>query len=737
MKTLKQLLRQPLKTTLGIVLMTLAISILCVCVSQAFAAYTTKRDLDRRFTTVAIPSIRTQLEGTDQICVEQNLLNWLEEMALEHPDIVKSPSPNGILSAYIPELLPYNTRAESNPLRLPHEITPDKIYVLSNDRFVATSPYGCAMLVITLEEVSEPLTPVQAYLSRPKDPYSSDDLGDVSAFGYITDYMDYFDNMRWKTLTTGYTVNLVGTVTEVVSLQDGLRDPTGMTARLTLTMPTLEQLQALDLVPGEQYIVYGADYYDGYRHLVTFLSTHGYGHVDFTPFDPSMLEVPSQEEIDRYKANWKGDIVIEYDDVPLQQWQYDMMNSVYMTMCMPSNLMEYDEIWDANGNLLNLIPKSEFTYIDGDGQTHTLSAEEFDSRYGLPTIARLDGDLEGFLASAEGESWKTAYEQAQINSHAFTVVGIEEIDQLAAFVLGNAKMREGREFTPEDVKTGARVCIIHELTAQMAGLQIGDTINLSFYGTDYGLPYQSDRADGENLLLPAASFYAGTVPITETAEYTIVGFWRGAAWPDSDVNPYSFSCNTVFVPRTSVQSPMEESSSITFFSAVLENGMISQFHELAKEGGYAGRFKYFDQDYSKIATNFHNYIDLARQVLTVGIVLYVILLLLFLMLYPGVQKKAANTMQSLGSNYMQRFAYVLCSSMCIVVPATVLGSLLGLQLWDGIVAALLATAETTVALQLEPGVLVIVAAVQLMLALVVNVLVSLFVSRTRGMSSRR
>lgn len=737
MKTLKQLLRQPLKTLFGIALMILAVSLLCVCVSQALAAYTTKEDLDRRFSTVAIPSIRTQLEGTDQICVEQELLDWLEEMAWAHPDIVKSPSPNGILTAYIPELLPYNTRAESNPTRLPHEITPDKFYVLSNDRFVASSPYGCAMLVITLEEVSEPLTPMETYLTRPKDPYSSDDLGDTSGFGDFTDYVLYWINMRWKTLTTGYTVNLVGTVTEVVSLQDGLRDPVGMTARLTLTMPTLEQIQALELVPGEQYIVYGTDYYDGYRHVVTYLSQNGYGHVDFTPFDPSMLEVPSQEDIDRYKANWKGDIVIEYDDVPLQQWQFDMMNSVYMTMCMPSNLMEYDEIRDADGNLLNLVPKTEFAYTDDDGQTHTLTSEEFNSRYALPTIAKLDGSLADFLASAKGEIWKAAYEQAQINSHAFSVVGIEEIDQLAAFALGNANMGEGREFTLEDVKTGARVCIIHELTAQMAGLNIGDTINLSFYGTDYGLPYQSDRADGENLLLPVASFYAGTVPITETAEYTIVGFWRGAPWPDSDMSPYCFNCNTVFVPRTSVQSPMEESSSVTLFSAVLENGMTSQFHELAKQGGYAGRFKYFDQNYSQIANNFHNYLELARQVLTVGIVLYVILLLLFLLLYPGVQKKAANTMQSLGSNYIRRFAYVLGSSMSIVVPATVIGCVLGIQLWDGIVAALLATAETTVALQLEPGVLVKVAAAQLLLALIADAIISGFVARPRGMSSRR
>lgn len=736
MKTIKQLLRQPLKTVSGILLMTLAVSILCVCVGQALAAYTTKQDLDRRFTTVAIPSIRTQLEGTKKICVEQKLLDWLEQMKQEHPDIVKNASPNGVLSAYIPELLPYNTKAESNPVVLPEEYTPDKIDQTGYDQYVASSPYGCAMLVITLEEVSDPLTPVEGYLNRLPNPYFGN-LGDISSFGGYFNYELYWQNMRWKTVTTGYTVNLVGTVTEVVSLQDGLRDPVGMTARLTLTMPTLEQIEELDLVPGEQYIVYGTDYYDGFRHLVAYLSNYGYGHVLFDPFDPNMLEVPPQEDIDRYKENGKGDIVIEYDDVPLQQWQYDMMNTVYMTMCMPINLIEYDEIRDEEGNLVDLVAKSEVTYLDGGGQMHTLSSEEFNSRYGLPTIAKLDGDLADFLASVEGESWKAALEQAQVNNRAFAVVGIEEIDQLAVFAMGEAKMGAGREFTPEDVKAGARVCIIHELTAQMAGLEIGDTITLNFYGTDYGSPYQSDSADGKNLLLPVASPYLNTTPFMETAEYTIVGFWRGTAWPDSDKQPYNFTCNTVFVPRTSVQSPMVESNSTTFVSAILENGMISQFRELTKQGGFAGRFKYFDQDFSEIATNFHNYMELAQQVLAVGIVLYVILLFLFLFLYPGVQKKEANTMQSLGAKYIRRFAHVLGSSMSIVVPSTIVGALLGLQLWEGIVSAMLATAEATVSLQLYPGVLVMVAAAQLLLALVLNTVVAIFITRPRGMSSQR
>lgn len=182
---------------------------------------------------------------------------------------------------------------------------------------------------------------------------------------------------------------------------------------------------------------------------------------------------------------------------------------------------------------------------------------------------------------------------------------------------------------------------------------------------------------------------------------------------------------------------MEHTNSIALVSAALENGMIAQFNELVKQGGYAGRFKYFEQGYSEIATNFHNYLELARQILSVGLVLYLILLSLFLLLYPGAQRSVTNMMQSIGAGYLRRFGYVLSSSMSIVLPASLLGGLLGMRLWDTIVALIQATAESNVALQFSPDTLIKVAMVQLGLVLMLNALVAIFVAAPKSMSSRR
>jgi hypothetical protein len=55
MKTIKQVIRQPLKSDIGLLLMTLAAAIVCLCVGQAMAAKSTEETLNKQFSTVGIP----------------------------------------------------------------------------------------------------------------------------------------------------------------------------------------------------------------------------------------------------------------------------------------------------------------------------------------------------------------------------------------------------------------------------------------------------------------------------------------------------------------------------------------------------------------------------------------------------------------------------------------------------------------------------------------------------------
>lgn len=736
MKALKQLLRQPLKTSIGIILMTLAAVIVCLCVGQALAAQTTKEMLNHQFSTVGIPLVQEDLDGNvtqSSFLLEEEFLTWLEKMAAEHPDIVKQLARHGIMSAYIPELTPLN-------------FTTEKHFYMGHDWYSYQSspglmPYTCAMLVITLDEVSEPM-PITGTYSV--EGVTRDDFASQSDY-----YAWLFDHPDAETMTAtqGYSIKLTGTVTDVVSLADGYRDPVGRIARLTFTAPTLEEVGALDLVPGEQYIVYGMDYTDQHWLLMSRINPDGLlDYLDMEHYDPELVRLLTEEEKQEHsfwaeafpeEMGYRKYLYACYSTYMLTEPEYLQLNAISMTLDSPVAFIRYEEIRDElTGELLELRPETQVTCTDAGGKTVTYSHEEYIRRYQIPTIARLDGTVEDFLNSEDGAPWKTALEQSAVNNQAFNIIGVDKMDYLADFSLQRSRISEGRDFTAEELESGSRVCIIHDSLAKENGIHLGDTITANLYSADYGLPYQQL---GKRTLNPSTPFYFSTTPFEETAEYTVVGIWHGEkVWPDvAYVSEYAFSPNTIFVPKSSVQASMEECDSIVFNTLMIQNAKIEEFHELAMNSGYAGRFKYNDQNYSTIAANFHNYDSLARQMLIVGTVLYAVLLLLFLLLYPGAQKRTVLSMQSFGAGFFRRFGHVMVSSLGIVIPSSLLGGWIGGQLWGRLVTALQSSAESTVALQIEPGTLWAVALLQLIFAVVLTIFVALAVAAPRGMSARR
>ena len=62
MKSVKQLLRQPLKSILGVALMGLAIAVLVVCLGQYLAAQSTGKVLENTFSSVALPVGKMETE---------------------------------------------------------------------------------------------------------------------------------------------------------------------------------------------------------------------------------------------------------------------------------------------------------------------------------------------------------------------------------------------------------------------------------------------------------------------------------------------------------------------------------------------------------------------------------------------------------------------------------------------------------------------------------------------------
>lgn len=726
MRSVRQLLRQPLKTMIGLALMTLAAAILCLCVGQALAAQHTKEALDERFSTIGIPLVQEGVKGEldeQSFLLRDELLDWIEKMAAEHPDIVRGVAKHGILSANIPELTPYNPVIAQ--YKSSYTIPEDTLYAGYQE--ASYTPYSCAMLVIKLEEIGKPGILQGTFQYEPYRLTLKDFPGRIEYYEYRQSLVDIREKI-------GYIVRLKGTVTQVVGLHEDYLSPVGRTAELTLRMPTLEALETFDLEVGQEYIVCCMDYEDSHSKLIQKLkSEKNFVPEPWESFDPELLHIYTEDDI----ANSYGFYVANYAGIKLDENNYRLLNAIAMTLKDSAAMIQYDEIRDEDGYLQELVEKTQFTVTDEKGETLVLSKEEYARRYRIPEIARLEGSVEDFLNSEEGKEWKALLERVEFANHAFTVVGVDKLDYVADFALKRAQITQGRDFTPGELENGQRVCLVQEALAQANGLQVGDTITLSLYSANNNLPYQYLGCGGTSVL--DVSGYHSFEPevLWDGAEYTIVGLYRCDSWPDFQNDPYAFSANTVFVPSASVRVPTEENNSIVFNTLLLQNGKIEAFHQLARNAGYAGYFKYYDQDYSTIAVNFHNYEALAQEMLVIGAVLYTVLLLLFLLLYPGLQKNNVATMQSLGCGFLRRLWYVLLSSLGIVIPASLLGGWIGGQLWGKLVAVLQTTAESSIALQVEPGALTKVALAQLLFAVVLTISVAIFVAAPRKMASRR
>ena len=736
MKTLRQLCRQPLKTLLGIVLMTFAVAILCVCVGQALAEQETKQTLNQHFSSIAIPLIQENEEQTvteDMVKLDPQMRKWLEEMAKQHPDVLQGISQTGILSAYIPELKPLNITSDR------YELWADSWRTVAIDPniFYGTRPYNsfearpdgmpqsCAMFVITLEEVKELYESTECFVCDPNALREDD-------FSSIGEYFDYWIDLEKIYVTYGYYYELSGTITQVVSLSDTTQNVVGMTARLKLKVPAKEALGKMNLVAGEQYIVYGMDFFNEHWKLSGELRMQG-NTTQIDPFDPSLLMFYTEEEkMEQFP------IVARYGELGLNENDLWMLNSVSMTLDSPLSFVRYDEIRDETGYLLDMVPQTSVTFTNASGATVSIPNDDYSEMYQIPSIARLEGSVEVFLNSPEGAIWQEAVARDQINNHAFAVLGVDRLNYLETFAFGGAKIVTGRDFTEQEREKGARVCIVNEKVAALSGLQVGDTISLNMYAIDFGLPYQQNLTDGRGLMDPLASFYFDTTPFVDTAEYTIVGFWRGErTWADLTADPYAISVNTVFVPKSSVQAAMDTSDSIVFNIVVVRNGKLEEFKDLLMEAGYAGRFRSSDQGYTQIAGNFHNYEKLAQRVSIIGITIYGVLLFLYLLLYPGSQSKLVKVMQSVGATMGQRFMYVMRTVLAVLIPASALGGLLGIVMWDELVGKLRETAGMPMELQIELRVLVTVMVSQLTASVLLSMCVALFVSHSKRLSFQR
>ena len=483
-------------------------------------------------------------------------------------------------------------------------------------------------------------------------------------------------------IETDVSVNVKGKVTAAVDLQENYDDPTGYEVTFQWIARDIEEFEALDLTVGEKYILYGTDYRDnGWKH------------------NSKSVNLVLKDEASRHKYIWT----------------------------------------ESSDGTLTPELVTERSYINENGETVICSVEEYRERYSVPTIAHVPDGVDAFLASEEGAEWRTAIEHIEINSHAFPVIGVQKLGYIADFARENARIVEGRDFTQEELDSGERVCIISETLAAKNGIGVGDTIDMNYYIYDWSVPYQSYIKDGRGVVEPAPYFYTSTTGLTDKESYTIVGLYRDETeWTYVEGDLYSFTPNTIFVPESSVTGSMDYSDQAFFRTYVLKNGSVDEFQQMVADAGYDGLFVCYDQGYSVISESLYAYDEVAMRALIVGVSASLVLAALYFILFPLQQKKNVMLMSTLGAPRKNRIAYILGSNLCILLPGTVLGLLLGIGAWQTVSSLLYSSvkAELYLSIDVNVPILLTISVIQFIFIFSVAAIFALLMTRDRKMYQR-
>lgn len=491
-----------------------------------------------------------------------------------------------------------------------------------------------------------------------------------------------------KETEQGFTVRLTGIVDSVVKQQKDYSDPTDFRLHVDISYSEEADLGALDLAVGERYLVYSPSYID----------------LDYT----------------------------------IREWM-----AIDLGIELPKELnpecfhLRYTSLIYNDGEIYFVMPWWNERSVQTARMSITLGEDT--SWLEDPTLVHLEGSVEDFLASEEATEWNEVMERMEINYHAFPIIGVDRLEHVAEFARGNAHIVEGRNFTLEELATGAKVCLISYDLAQANGIQLGDTLSTSFYSHVDNVPYQGYLSEGVGLVKPAAYFYTAATEMSEAQGYTVIGFYAqiNEPWKFDPVNGFAFTPNVIFAPFNSVSVPMEQPGQGMFYAVELENGTMFEFEELAIEAGLESLFACYDGGFYLVEESIEMFQQTANRAVLVGVAVYGILLLLYLLLFPAQEKKTLRTMNSLGAPRKTRFAYLLTTVLGTLLPGTLLGMGLGAALWGFVAQKLLDRSGAAFTVELNVPQFVLVGIAQILFALLLSVALALYMTKHSDLMRRK
>ena len=621
MNPMTQLTRRPVKAAFGALLLALAGVILALSGGQFWAAARTRAGVEATYTTVAVVTGGDKPTGDSDPSLASASAAWEAARFLEQPEqqnwsIIRSRPRVGLVSGYSPGLKPlldlYNFRSYNGDETM--DSAPD-------------APYTYFILEVLAEEVQERQDPPQEGAS--------------------------YSESTWS---------ISGQVLGVYGLQQGLRDPTGWQTDIRFTQYYSDGDAPMRPEAGKRYLLLACTYDDTEWEERCGIAAEILWQTN-VQLDPWSLDI--KNNLIRYDQRTRQEEQVL--DETLQELPPDAPGYRDPTTGAEVFSLSMNAADHLRTNVVRYSGMMETLAPDGDSGLWTMQTVDY-GRYDLPSIQELPEGVTAQEVIDSTSSWRMAMESIQTNNHSVPVLAVDSVEGMLEFASGRTQITQGRSISQEEYRDGAAVCLISETLARENGLNVGDSLPLSLYEDDPGLPPIYARF--QESCNPRASVFVTQEGFRQETEYTIIGLYRQSSeWVTT---PTSFTPNSVFAPEKSVTCRTVTGSCGVWSSLILQNGTIDRMEARLEENDLGGTVTYYDQGYSDIVESLDGYTRVSRTVLWVGLALWVVVLAAYCVLFPLQEGKTALRMWTLGTVKRDITGSIWLSSAVVAVIGTVI-----------------------------------------------------------------
>ena len=369
-------------------------------------------------------------------------------------------------------------------------------------------------------------------------------------------------------------------------------------------------------------------------------------------------------------------------------------------------IMKFGGGGDLDGDIYH---KADQIYVKENG-TYTMK-NDFSLKSRYRSITKY---YEGFWDTTMGKYYRQTAEACYLAGNSLTAITTSDISMIPSWASGDVHLQKGELFSEEDYEHGNKVCIISQKLLEVMGWEIGDTIDFSFYETNYILNQyirnQYSTFD-PSLYADAKAIARGkdkTMPMEQVFDentYTIIGTFDGKVCHKDDHESYLFNESMhwlmVLLPSTSVHNQPEVKLSQYMTSIQVEPMMLQKFLAAAQSSGLMEEQTYGyqlgltvdDHGLSGMISGLEALQEISRLVLLLSSLTAGLAVLVLVILHLLQNRRQIAILRSMGIKKAQVAAFVTTGILLASLLGTVIGGLAGQRLSNDVAERILTTAQ--------------------------------------------